>query len=223
MAEDLVEDVEWADDTHDVHWSALRLINHHAAPPNPYSFVRSSIGLTLYLRQAGVDHFCGSELTRAARADKIGAIAKTLPTDPVTGEVLLLPARSAWPAAACILLVAERMRKICGPMSPVYWWRPSAYNEAVSSANVKPQSDHIMACAIDLQCNDSSGLDSAVEAVIDPLWLSERHTMLYGLSVGHRRGSHKIHLGCWAPSTRAKGRPRRWSYDPRNGAETPYR
>lgn len=221
---DLVHDVSYADVVRDEHWSLIRLVTR-AEPPNPYEYPRSDIGLTLYLRQCGIEHFCGREVSQVARPSALDTrLAVDLPRSSGTpDEPLLLPARAAWPRLACVLHIAESLRAIAGPLEVLHWWRPGSYNAAVSNANEKPGSDHVTASAVDLMARDGARLDAAVEAVIDPIWLADRTDMVRGISIGHRRGSLKIHIGVWAPATRAKGAPRRWSYDPATGAEVAYR
>lgn len=221
---DLIHDVSYADVVRDEHWALIRLWTR-AEPPNPYEYPRSDIGLTMYLRQCGIEHFCGREVSHVSRPSALDArMAVELPRSSGTpDDPLLLPARVAWPRLACVLHIAEALRAVAGPLEVVHWWRPLAYNHAVSNANEKPRSDHISASAVDLMARSTSRLDAAVEAVIDPMWLSDRIHMVRGLSVGHRRGSVKIHVGVWAPATRTKGSPRRWSYDPSTGAEVAYR
>lgn len=221
---DLASDVSYADVVRDEHWAIIRLATR-AEPPNPYEYPRSDIGLTMYLRQCGISHFCGMEVSRVSRPSSLDTrLAVRLPrSSGAPDEPLLLPARIAWPRLACVLHIAESIRDITGPLEVLHWWRPQSYNHAVSCANEKKGSDHVTGSAVDLMARDGSRLDAAVEAVIDPIWLSDRTSMVRGISVGHRRGSLKIHIGVWAPATRAKGAPRRWSYDPSTGAEVAYR
>lgn len=207
MDDGLVTDVDYADPSNDAHAALLRLVLRES-PPHPYEYPRSLMGLDTYLHACRISHFRAAELCLANVPTD--GLEVALPTDPLTGRAVLLPARHAWPRAACILSLAELIRQRSGPLKVKHWWRPSALNAAVGGA---AGSDHLSASAIDFAARDADELAEAVALIVEPLWRAESACPVWGLSLGHRAGSTVIHIGCWAPRTIDTGRARRWGYD----------
>lgn len=214
LHDDLVADVGFLAPANDAHARLLGLALGDA-PPNPYEYPRSRLGLDSYLRACRISHFSAAELCKATGD---GASVDGLPTDPVTGAPVLLPARYAWPRAASILTIAEAVRAISGPLAVRHWWRPASINAAVGGA---AGSDHLSASAIDFAASTGAALTEAFKAFLDPLWHSESAIPVWGLSLGHREGSAVVHVGVWAPKTIGARRARRWSYS-EHGKPVPY-
>lgn len=214
LHDDLTTDLGFLEPANDAPTRLLGLILGEA-PPNPYEYPRSMLGLDSYLRGCRISHFSAGELCKATETS---ADVDGLPTDFATGAQILLPARYAWPRAACILTLAEAVRVFAGPLAVRHWWRPSTINAAVGGA---AGSDHLSASAIDFAARTGTALAEAFKALLDPLWRAEAVAPVWGLSLGHRLGSAVVHIGVWAPKTIGTRKARRWSYS-EAGAPVPY-
>jgi hypothetical protein len=121
----------------------------------------------------------------------------------------LLPPVRAWPAILVLAAVAERMRSAIGdrPIKMRNWWRPEDYNKVAKGA---PRSDHLWACAVDLDFPDEDARRTAQKLL--PSLLDSKL-----LSVGV--GRITLHVGYAAPATLEYG-PRRWKYGDLPDSET---
>lgn len=214
LHDELTTDLDFIEPAKDAHARVLGLVLGED-PPNPYEYPRSRLGLDSYLRGCRISHFSAGELCKATETS---AAVDGLPTDPATGAPILLPARYAWPRAACILTLAEAVRVVAGPLAVRHWWRPSSINAAVGGA---AGSDHLSASAIDFSARTGTALAEAFKALLDPLWRAEAVLPVWGLSLGHRSGSPVVHVGVWAPKTIGTRKARRWSYSS-DGSPVPF-
>lgn len=170
----------------------------------PTAFPRNSLGFSQYLQACGITNFSALEVLRPQYPDRLDISEAFL--DPLVGPVLL-PARWVWPRLVAPLVLLQMARRQCGPIKLRYAYRPPRYNSACGSNSVN--SDHVYACAVDVEFSSRGELMDALALVFMPRW----HLPEYGLSIGyHKRRGAKMHLGLWAPETERKGAPRLWYY-----------
>jgi hypothetical protein len=202
----------------DLHLAAARLLAPDRAPVNPWDFPRNVLGLSGYLRSWGVKYTHGEEMTRPKYRKAVPELAPGAVNDPIAGWSLLA-ARWAWPRYAALALIFDRLRQASThPIAIRHAWRPHRYNlEAAKSKAV--QSDHVTACAIDLdlQCPDQFlyGTRRRILREFGKLWQSELLALSFGWNAD---GGRRFHVGCFAPLTLGRGHQRWWDYSGANRA-----
>lgn len=130
---------------------------------------------------------------------------------------LLLPPRpmETWPVMLLLCAIADMLRDAVGPVALRNIYRPGPGGllwDGSEPGNVNkwvggsPASDHIWACAADLDFNGRKMVTA--KRVLKPILTA--NVNLLPSSVGW--GKSFVHLGLWAPQTVKLGKCRRWSY-----------
>ena len=146
----------------------------------------------LYSKDGGVVHFTGKEILYQRNSAACKAI----------GEVdrYPVPPLIFWPRALALAIFSDRIRReVNSPVLFKSWWRWEGLNTASGGA---PNSDHIDACAGDLEF-ESLNKQQIAGAFLEPFYRSG----IFNMSLGLSSNGKIIHLGMFS----AQGH-RRWYY-----------
>jgi len=159
------------------------------ALPAPEDFENSYIGLDAYLQTAGgITHFPAREVVKHSYP---------------------WPPQLCWPGALVHCLLAEKMRPFNGgrPLNLRHWYRSWSFNLVRRGA---PRSDHLWACAVDLDFVGLWALAVAARRRAQRWLLKESGIEQKVISLGV--GWRTLHVGLFAPETLKAGCHRRWKY-----------
>jgi hypothetical protein len=151
---------------------------------DPSTFPMTMDGFQDYLDLMGILNFSASEFLEPHHPD----VATKL------GYSVFLPPHEMWPRGAALGKLAQQIRDLLGkPVTLRNWWRPRAYNDDQDKVQGEPDSEHIMAYALDLDYQTAADRRAA-EAFLKQLAKDEPW-----LQVSMGLGNETTHVGLLSP------------------------
>jgi hypothetical protein len=150
---------------------------------NPTDYPVTIEGFQSYLDDVGVEHFSAKEMTRPHHP----SVAQSL------GFSEFLPPHRWWNRGAALALLGDQLReRVDEPVFMRNWWRPRPYNDS-SAVSGAPDSDHLIASAVDLDYRSVASRRVA-ESHLRLLYEDEPWVVL-SLGLGNRT----THVGMLSP------------------------